>query len=105
MSEVKFDSTMTRVKLNAINNYCDGHSCSKCKFIELCGNELEKDPNRIDKLYRKMYTEEATEPVKAAEGIAAEGSTPEDIGTVITVKSSRNIDSITVYFKDDCIKG
>lgn len=97
MSEV---NAITRVKLNAINNYCDGHDCSKCKFIELCGNELEKDPNRIDKLYRKMYTEEVTEPVKVAEG-----STLEDIDTVITVKSSRNIDSITVYFKDDCIKG
>lgn len=100
MSKVKFDSAVTSVKLNAINNYCDGHSCSKCKFIELCGNELEADPDRIDKLYRKMYTEEATEPVKVAEGI-----TPEDIDTVITVKSSRNIDSITVYFKDACIKG
>ena len=100
MSEVKFDSAMTRVKLNAINNYCDGHSCSKCKFIELCGNELEADPDRIDKLYKKMYTEEAAEPLMVAESI-----TPEDIDTVITVKSSRNIDSITVYFKDACIKG
>lgn len=100
MSKVKFDSFATSEKLNAINNYCDSHDCSKCKFIGLCGNELEADPDRIDKLYRKMYTEEATEPVKVAEG-----STPEDIGTVITVKSSRNIDSITVYFKDDCIKG
>lgn len=90
----------TSEKLNAINNYCDSHDCSKCKFIGLCGNELEADPDRIDKLYRKMYTEEATEPVKVAEGI-----TPKDIDTVITVKSSRNIDSITVYFKDDCIKG
>lgn len=97
MSEVKLT---TDEKLRAINNYCDGHACSKCKFIGLCGNELEGDPDRIDKLYRKMYTEEATEPVKVAEGI-----TPEDIDTVITVKSSRNIDSITVYFKDACIKG
>lgn len=94
------ESLTTRAKLNAINNYCDGHECSKCEFTGLCGNELEEDPNRIDKLYRKMYTEEATEPVKVAEGI-----TPEDIDTVITVKSSRNIDSITVYFKDACIKG
>lgn len=105
MSKVKFDSFATSEKLNAINNYCDSHDCSKCKFIGLCGNELEADPDRIDKLYRKMYTEEATEPVKAAEGIAAESVTPEDIDTVITVKSSRNIDSITVYFKDACIKG
>lgn len=97
---MKFDSFTTSEKLNAINNYCDSYDCSKCKFIGLCGNELEADPDRIDKLYRKMYTEEATEPVKVAEGI-----TPKDIDTVITVKSSRNIDSITVYFKDDCIKG
>lgn len=90
----------TSEKLRAINNYCDGHACSKCKFIELCGNELEADPDRIDKLYRKMYTEEAAEPLMVAESI-----TPEDIDTVITVKSSRNIDSITVYFKDACIKG
>lgn len=102
MSEVKLT---INEKLRAINNYCDGHRCSKCKFIELCGNELEADPDRIDKLYRKMYTEEAAEPVKVAEGIAAEGITSEDIDTVITVKSSRNIDSITVYFKDACIKG
>lgn len=100
MSKVKFDSFATSEKLNAINNYCDSHDCSKCKFIGLCGNELEADPDRIDKLYRKMYMEEVTEPVKVAEGI-----TPEDIDTVITVKSSRNIDSITVYFKDACIKG
>ena len=100
MSEVKFDSFATSEKLNAINNYCDSHDCSKCKFIGLCGNELEEDPNRIDKLYRKMYTEEATEPLMMAEGIISE-----DIDTVITVKSSRNIDSITVYFKDDCVKG
>lgn len=100
MSEVKFDSAVTSVKLNAINNYCDGHSCSKCKFIELCGNELEADPDRIDKLYRKMYTEEVAEPL-----MMAECNTLEDIDTVITVKSSRNIDSITVYFKDACIKG
>lgn len=100
MSKVKFDSAVTSVKLNAINNYCDSHDCSKCKFIGLCGNELEADPDRIDKLYRKMYTEEATEPLIMAEGIISE-----DIDTVITVKSSRNIDSITVYFKDDCIKG
>lgn len=97
MSKVKLTPNE---KLNAINNYCDNHDCSKCKFIGLCGNELEADPDRIDKLYRKMYMEEATEPVKAAEGI-----TPKDIDTVITVKSSRNIDSITVYFKDACIKG
>lgn len=97
---MKFDSFTTSEKLNAINNYCDSHDCSKCKFIGLCGNELEADPDRIDKLYRKMYTEEATEPVKVAEGI-----TPGDIDTVITVKSSRNIDSITIYFKDACIKG
>ncbi len=90
----------TSEKLRAINNYCDGHICSKCKFIGLCGNELEADPDRIDKLYRKMYMEEATEPLMVAESI-----TPEDIDTVITVKSSRNIDSITVYFKDACIKG
>lgn len=83
MSEV---NAITRVKLNAINNYCDGHDCSKCKFIELYGNELEADPDRIDKLYRKMYMEEVTEPVKVAEGI-----TPEDIDTVITVKSSRTL--------------
>lgn len=105
MSKVKFDSFATSEKLNAINNYCDSHDCSKCKFIGLCGNELEADPDRIDKLYRKMYMEEVTEPVKVAEGIAAEGITSEDIDTVITVKSSRNIDSITVYFKDACIKG
>lgn len=97
MSEVKLT---TNEKLRAINNYCDGHACSKCKFIELCGNELEADPDRIDKLYRKMYTEEAAEPLMVAESV-----TPEDIDTVITVKSSRNIDSITVYFKDACIKG
>ena len=97
---MKFDSFTTSEKLNAINNYCDSHDCSKCKFIGLCGNELEADPDRIDKLYRKMYTEEATEPVKVAEGI-----TPEYIDTFITVRSSRNIDSITVYFKDACIKG
>lgn len=100
MSKVKFDSAVTSVKLNAINNYCDSHDCSKCKFIGLCGNELEADPDRIDKLYRKMYTEEATEPLMMVEGIISE-----DIDTVITVKSSRNIDSITVYFKDDCVKG
>lgn len=97
MSEVKLT---TNEKLRAINNYCDGHACSKCKFIELCGNELEADPDRIDKLYRKMYTEKAAEPLMVAESV-----TPEDIDTVITVKSSRNIDSITVYFKDACIKG
>lgn len=97
---MKFDSFTTSEKLNAINNYCDSHDCSKCKFIGLCGNELEADPDRIDKLYRKMYTEEATEPVKVAEGI-----TLKDIDTVITVKSGRNIDSIAVYFKDDCVKG
>lgn len=97
---MKFDNFATSEKLNAINNYCDGHDCSKCKFIGLCGNELEADPDRIDKLYRKMYMEEVTEPVKVAEGI-----TSEDIDTVITVKSSRNIDSITVYFKDAYIKG
>lgn len=100
MSKVKFDSFATSEKLNAINNYCDSHDCSKCKFIGLCGNELEADPDRIDKLYRKMYTEEATAPLMMAEGIISE-----DIDTVITVKSSRNIDSITVYFKDDCVKG
>lgn len=90
----------TSEKLRAINNYCDVHACSKCKFTGLCGNELEADPDRIDKLYRKMYTEEAAEPLMVVESI-----TPEDIDTVITVKSSRNIDSITVYFKDACIKG
>lgn len=85
-----------------IIEHCNNTTCAECKLADVtCGvGGFVVGHDTVEKNYKILFGDD--EPVPDQHFITAEPVEMEDdADTIIKIKSSRPIDSVTIYFKED----
>ena len=82
---------------------CDYKDCDKCPLVkhtkgEHCYGTNTTSDEQVEENYKIMFGEDDEPTVQATAQLE---TIVEDCDTVIKIKSSRKIDSINIYFKEE----